>query len=53
MAGAVKQVEHADGRVELAEGVVLNDARLYNEDLAPTKLARRTWNTYAFAALWI
>src|SRR5262249_28496806 len=27
--------------------------RLYNEDLAPTKLGRRTWTTYAFAALWI
>jgi NCS1 family nucleobase:cation symporter-1 len=53
MAGAVEQVEHADGRVELAEGVTLSDARLYNEDLAPTKLGRRTWNTYAFAALWI
>lgn len=46
-------VTHADGRVELAEGVVLDDARLYNEDLAPTRLARRTWSTYAFAALWI
>src|SRR5215469_17279785 len=52
MTGA-EQVEHADGRVELAEGVTLSDERLYNEDLAPTKLARRTWTTYAFAALWI
>jgi NCS1 family nucleobase:cation symporter-1 len=47
------QIEHADGRVELGEGVVLSDARLFNEDLAPTKLAARTWSTYAFAALWI
>jgi NCS1 family nucleobase:cation symporter-1 len=47
------QVQHADGRVELAAGVTLDDARLFNEDLAPTKLARRTWTTYAFAALWI
>jgi NCS1 family nucleobase:cation symporter-1 len=26
---------------------------LYNEDLAPVPLARRTWTTYNFAALWI
>ena len=48
-----EQVQHADGRVELGAGVTLGDARLFNEDLAPTKLAKRTWNTYAFAALWI
>jgi nucleobase:cation symporter-1, NCS1 family len=47
------QVTHDDGRVELGPGVKLGDARLYNEDLAPTQLARRTWSTYAFAALWI
>lgn len=46
------QITHPDGRVELA-GAVLDDARLYNDDLAPTRLERRTWNTYAFAALWI
>src|ERR1035441_8199233 len=47
------QVQYADGRVELGAAVTLDDARLFNEDLAPTKLAKRTWNTYAFAALWI
>ena len=26
---------------------------LYNEDLAPTALERRTWSTYNIAALWI
>ena len=26
---------------------------LWNEDLAPTPLARRTWSTYNIAALWI
>jgi NCS1 family nucleobase:cation symporter-1 len=26
---------------------------LFSADLAPVPLARRTWNTYAFAALWI
>jgi NCS1 family nucleobase:cation symporter-1 len=47
------QIEHADGRVELAEGVKLSDPALFNEDLAPTALAKRTWTTYTFAALWI
>lgn len=27
--------------------------RLYNKDLAPTKISERTWNTYNIAALWI
>src|SRR5580700_8660367 len=51
--GTSAQVEHADGRVELAEGTRFDDARLYNEDLGPTHLSQRTWSTYAFAALWI
>jgi NCS1 family nucleobase:cation symporter-1 len=46
-------VEHADGRVELAAGVVLSEKRLYNEDLAPVAVSRRTWTTYNYAALWI
>ena len=28
------------------------DARLYNEDLAPTMPAQRTWSTYNYIALW-
>ena len=36
-----EQVEHADGRVELSENVVLNDPALFNEELAPTRVARR------------
>jgi NCS1 family nucleobase:cation symporter-1 len=47
------QVERADGRVELGAGVVLDDPALFNEDLAPTQIAKRTWSTYTFAALWI
>src|SRR5215203_5071473 len=31
----------------------LTDSPLWNEDLAPTPLARRTWSTYNIAALWI
>ncbi len=48
-----EQRERPDGHVELAEGVVLDDPALFNEDLAPTSIAMRTWTTYTFAALWI
>lgn len=48
-----EQIERPDGRVDLREDVVLDDPALYNEDLAPTKVERRTWSTYTFAALWI
>ena len=41
--GTNEQIERADGRVELAEGVDLAGSHLYNEDLAPTPLAKRTW----------
>src|SRR3989440_4119757 len=50
---SAEQIEHPDGRVELLESVVLDDKRLYNEDLAPTRVAKRTWTTYTYAALWI
>jgi NCS1 family nucleobase:cation symporter-1 len=50
---AAEQIERPDGRVELAEGIVLDDPALFNEDLAPTRIAKRTWSTYTFAALWI
>ena len=31
----------------------MTNSPLYNPDLAPTPMARRTWTTYNFAALWI
>jgi nucleobase:cation symporter-1, NCS1 family len=31
----------------------LSSSPLWNEDLAPTPLSRRTWSTYHIAALWI
>src|SRR5687767_2805052 len=31
----------------------LSSSPLWNEDLAPTPLSRRTWSTYNIAALWI
>jgi nucleobase:cation symporter-1, NCS1 family len=37
--------------VELTED--LSGSPLWNPDLAPTRLARRTWSTYNIAALWI
>jgi nucleobase:cation symporter-1, NCS1 family len=37
--------------VELSED--LSSSPLWNDDLAPTPLSRRTWSTYHIAALWI
>ena len=31
----------------------LHDTRLFNKDLAPTKINQRTWGTYNIASLWI
>ena len=31
----------------------IRESALYNPDLAPVESARRTWSTYAYAALWI
>jgi NCS1 family nucleobase:cation symporter-1 len=44
---------HADGRVELPDADDLRSSPLYNADLAPVAIARRTWNTWDYAALWI
>ncbi len=44
---------HPDGRVELKDTTRIEASPLYNHDLAPVPLARRTWSTYNFAALWI
>jgi NCS1 family nucleobase:cation symporter-1 len=35
------------------EVIASHDPQLYNEDLAPIPLARRTWGTYNYAALWV
>jgi nucleobase:cation symporter-1, NCS1 family len=42
-----------DGRVELTDEAVVATSPLYNRDLAPVPVARRTWSTYNYAALWI
>ncbi len=46
-------IQHADGRVELRDYTVSNSSPLYNEDLAPVPVEKRTWTTYNYAALWI
>src|SRR3954466_8691583 len=47
------EIHHADGRVELRDAEQLKASPLYNHDLAPVAVAKRTWNTWDFAALWI
>src|SRR5258708_9523561 len=49
------ELVHADGRVELDDAATdaLVASPLYNHDLAPVRVADRTWTTYNFAALWI
>jgi nucleobase:cation symporter-1, NCS1 family len=47
------EVAHADGRVELADTRHIESSPLYNDDLAPVPIAKRTWTTYNYAALWI
>ena len=40
-------------RVELADPAVLDGSRYANADLLPVPLARRTWTTYNYSALWV
>src|SRR3981189_3111649 len=37
---------------DVASLTAQHDPRLYNEDLAPTTVAQRTWGTYNYIALW-
>jgi len=52
-ASAANEVVYEDGRRELRDTSEVQDSPLYNEDLAPVPVARRTWNTYNYSALWI
>jgi len=38
---------------ELEAGADLAASSRYNEDIAPTRVAQRTWNTWHIAALWV
>jgi nucleobase:cation symporter-1, NCS1 family len=53
MVTTASQVELPDGRVELRDRTRVESSPLYNDDLAPVPIARRTWTTYNYAALWI
>ena len=51
MAEASPAPAHRSGLVELTEDV--SQSALYNADLAPTKLAQRTWSIWHIASLWV
>ena len=46
-------IRHPDGRVELRTRDGMSGSRLYNDDLAPVPVAKRTWTTWDYSALWI
>lgn len=43
---------YPDGRTEIDDQSSISQSPLYNEDLAPIAVGKRTWSTYHFAALW-
>ncbi len=47
------EIAHADGRVELRSHDEIVGSPLYNHDLAPVRVADRSWNTWDYAALWV
>jgi NCS1 family nucleobase:cation symporter-1 len=51
--GTEPTIVHADGRVELTAPEELEQSPLYNEDLSPVPVVKRTWTTWDYAALWI
>src|ERR1043166_6398122 len=53
MAESSEAIGHGDGRVELRAPERLEGSPLFNADLAPVSVARRTWSTWDYAALWI
>ena len=44
---------HDDGRVELTDHTAVADSPYYNPELAPVPMAKRTWSTYNYCALWV
>jgi NCS1 family nucleobase:cation symporter-1 len=48
-----EELVYPDGRHELADDSAIRDSPLYNQDLAPVPIKRRTWTTYNYMALWI
>ncbi|HXI44857.1 MAG TPA: NCS1 family nucleobase:cation symporter-1 [Candidatus Acidoferrales bacterium] len=54
-AALFEEIVQPDGRHELKPEVdaALGDSPLHNADLAPVPVAKRTWTTYNYVALWI
>lgn len=52
---SAETIQHPDGRVELRLEAAqeISKSPLYNSDLAPVPVSKRTWTTYNYAALWI
>jgi len=48
-----EELVYPDGRHELADDSAIRNSPLYNQDLAPVPIKRRTWTTYNYMALWI
>jgi nucleobase:cation symporter-1, NCS1 family len=48
-----EELVYPDGRYELADASAIRNSPLYNDDLAPVPVKRRTWTTYNYMALWI
>jgi NCS1 family nucleobase:cation symporter-1 len=48
-----EELVYPDGRHELADDSAIRNSPLYNVDLAPVPIKKRTWNTYNYMALWI
>ncbi|MFO7192091.1 MULTISPECIES: NCS1 family nucleobase:cation symporter-1 [Thermocrispum] len=55
VAGSARQITHPDGRVDLADVAVadVRASRFSNDDLEPVPVAKRSWTTYNYFALWM
>ena len=53
MSGAVSQLRAVGEHVELDVGDDIADSPRYNEDIAPTRAAQRTWTKWNVASLWV
>src|ERR1700726_3483970 len=53
MTSASDQTLSAGVRTDELGPETARDSSLYNKDLAPVPIERRTWGTYNYAALWI
>ncbi|HXN57474.1 MAG TPA: NCS1 family nucleobase:cation symporter-1 [Candidatus Angelobacter sp.] len=48
-----EELVYPDGRHELADDSSIRKSYLYNDDLAPVAIKKRTWSTYNYIALWV